>query len=262
MDDIAYIDGILAPPSRATVPFTDPGVMLGDGVFETMRVRNGQCIRLHQHKQRLLRGAKLLGLDAESSFDEAKDLLLDAAGLDPCTMRITITAGTDGEVRAMGLLRPPLPEGGTVALATADVRLPTASALQGCKPLSMLPYMQALRQAKAKGAGDALILNDIGQVAEASTSNILAMVDGELHAPGASSGAVDGVVARTVRSIAGHDGIATHATLNMDQLRRADAVAISNTTRLLRIVTHIDDKPVSGPGPFEQWQQRLLEMDR
>jgi len=64
MDErLAYVNGRIVPVGEALVSVADRGFLYGDGLFETIRVRNGRCVRLDRHLARLTAGARVLGIE-------------------------------------------------------------------------------------------------------------------------------------------------------------------------------------------------------
>ena len=93
---LLWVNGKLLPVGEAVLDPRDRGFTLGDGLFETMRVRRGAVLRIERHLSRLRAGAAVLGL---SSLPKDKDLndaiakTLTADGLTEVTVRLTISRG-------------------------------------------------------------------------------------------------------------------------------------------------------------------------
>src|SRR6476660_1333661 len=79
------VNGTLVPRPQATVSVFDSGFMLGDGVWEGLRVHNGRIAFLDRHLDRLYRGAKAIAMDIGVSRDDLEKRLyglLDANEMD------------------------------------------------------------------------------------------------------------------------------------------------------------------------------------
>lgn len=243
---LAYVDGRVVPLHEARVPLRDRGFLLGDGIFETLRTHDGAIHQAPLHAQRLRQGVRALGLP-EPAADEAwralESLRRDAVGkIGPSLyLRLTVTtgqaeayAGAPGRYAVYAFARPlqPYPtahyEPG-IRVAVASMRKPRSGPLVGVKTLSSLPHVAARREARARGAHDAILLNDRGRVCEATTSNVLAVRRGRLHAPGPKEGAVDGVTRRRLVEAARSQGLTVETSLTLRELMAAHEVILTNT---------------------------------
>ncbi len=227
MDALAHVDGRILPLSQARIPLDDRGHLLGDGLFETMRVHHGAVVARALHLQRLRRGMQVLGLEAD--VEPTIDALAHAAP--EARLRIQVTRGRmdgidDGTAPSVtGIATDFQARHEPVHLVTSAIRLQRDSPLAGLKLLSFQPYLHARREARAAGVDDALLLNDANRVAEASTSNVIALVDGQVHAPGPAEGAIDGVTRR--RLLGGMERV--HDSLTPEALRRGEAVLVNTS---------------------------------
>ena len=256
---LAYVDGRIVDLAEARVPLADRGHLLGDGVFETLRAIGGTAIELEAHARRLRHGLSVLGIDpeAEARSRAAVDALVRAgtAALgDDLYVRVTVTSGVDdargGSVTGLCLPRatrsaPVRPEG--IRLTLGRERKDSRSALAGVKAVSFLPHLTARREARARGADDAILLNEHGRVAEATTSNVLAVRDGVVHAPGRAEGALDGVTRATVLALVRGLGLTVEETLDLATLDRADEVWLTNS--------------IGGVTPVGRYEGRALALD-
>lgn len=260
---LAYVQGRLVDLARAQVPLLDRGFLYGDGVFETMRAANGVVFRLEDHARRLARGTRALGLDesAEAGFRDAVAALVGAGtgafGPD-LYVRVTVTTGrleealeVAGEASVTGICRPyrPYPahrrsEG--VRLILSRERRDSRSAALGIKSISFLPHVSARREARAAGADDALLLNEHGRVAEATTANVFAVRGGVVHAPGESEGAVAGVTRTAVLELLRERGPAVVESLDVETLEGADEAWLTNTLGGVVPVRAFAGRPLGG----------------
>ena len=96
---VIHLNGRLLPVADARIDPADRGLTLGDGLFETIRARDGQAVRLWRHLARLRAGAAVLGLDVPTSDRDLGRLLaetLAANGLADGVLRLTLTRGPAG----------------------------------------------------------------------------------------------------------------------------------------------------------------------
>jgi branched-subunit amino acid aminotransferase/4-amino-4-deoxychorismate lyase len=196
------------------VPLDDRGLLLGDGLFETLLWSNGALVLGVEHGGRMIRGAGVLGLpppDLEAFLACAEAAVRDT-GLtaERCAVRVTLTAGSGGR----GLDRPaaPLPRLFATAAATtrstepaklviSEVRRNAGSPTSRVKSLAYLDNILAREEARRSGADEAVMLNTEGRVACAAVANIFWLEGRILSTPAIEAGCLDGIMrAGTIRA--------------------------------------------------------------
>jgi len=267
---LGYVDGRVVPLAEATVPLTDRGYLLGDGLFETMRAQNGHVFRLEEHAARLRHGLHVLGLDEGliTAFRDAVGALVTAADPGELYLRVHVTTGPfrdvpgmDPEPAVTGLCRPLAGYPGSayagLRLVTSAHRKDRRSPLSTVKHMSYLPHVLARRQAIADGADDALLLNEAGRAAEATTANVIAFRDGVAYAPGPGEGALEGVT-RGVLLATIAEAAELRFSLPLDVLAEAEEAVLTNTSGGAVPVTRLDEAAIGDgrPGP---WAGRLRD---
>lgn len=242
---VVWLDGALRPAAEARVDPTDRGFTLGDGLFETIAVRDGAGLRMAAHCARLRTGAALLGLPVTLSDDalaEAVTATATANGLRDAAVRLTLSAGAGPR----GLLRPD-PVRPTLLLTAAPLPPPQPAArltvargtcrnerspLSRIKSTNYLDSILARREAAAAGADDAVMLNTQGRVAEATAANIFLQLDCGWVTPPIEEGALPGVM-RAAMIVAWE---AAERPVTVDDLRRADAIMLTTALGLRQAV--------------------------
>lgn len=228
------------------MPFDDRGLLLGDGLFETILARDGRLVLFDEHIDRMQRGCMALGLPAPDPED-ARTLCqetLDDAGLagGRGAVRLTLTAGSGGR----GLDRPESPEphifatvaaaprpDGPLVLATSDVRRNEGSPSARLKALSYLDNVLARRMA---APAEALMLNNRGEVACAAAANIFWIRNGRLFTPHRDCGVLDGVMRRQVMNIVNVEEVKAPRAM----LESAQAIFLTSSLIGIRPVTRLD----------------------
>lgn len=247
------LNGRIVAAEDARIAPDDRGFTLGDGLFETIAVRRGAPRRLPAHLARLRAGAGVL--DLPIPFDDARlaaliGALIDANGLagKDAALRLTLSRGPG----VRGLAPPPaaqptcvvtsgpLPPQTPVALiVAAGTRRNEHSPLARIKSLNFLDNILARQEAAAARADDAVLLNTVGRVAEATAANIFLLIDGGLVTPPVAEGALPGVMRAEVIRLAR----AAEQPLAPADLARASEAFLS-TALGIRPVTRIDGRPV------------------
>lgn len=257
-----FLNGRIVPDGEARLDPADRGFLLGDGIFETLRAGARGVEDLAAHLARLRGGAELLGLPVPAALDAAAAMtaVLEACGLTgkPASLRLTLARGPGPR----GLLPPETPA--PTVLITAQPRntapLPAARAviarvrrnegspLSRIKSLSYLDNVLARREAAARGADEAILLNTAGRLACASAANLFLVRDGTLLTPPVSEGVLAGIVRARILAVAGDLGMtAVEAVVGPDELRDAEEAFVSNSLVGLRPIAEIDGQAIGSP---------------
>ena len=221
------INGEHFPRSEAKISVFDSGFMLGDGVWEGIRLHRGRLAFLDRHLDRLWRGAKAIHMDVGISPQEIERRLyavLDANGMteDGVHIRLMVTRGirstpyqdprvvvTPATIVIIPEWKEPAPE-----TATRMLKLATVHVRRGYPDVqdpmlnshSKLNCITACIQAAQAGADEGLMLDPHGFVATCNSTHFFIVKDGEIWT---SSGdyCLDGITRGVVIEIARDDGI-------------------------------------------------------
>jgi len=229
--------------SVSSVPLDDRGLLLGDGLFETLLWRAGALVLADEHHERMTSGASALGLDAPTlaEFSAQAAEAVRAAGLaaSRAAVRVTLTAGSGG--RGLGRPEPTRPRLFATAAAApppqTSARLIVSSLQRNpgsltsrFKTLSYVDGVAARREAALAGADEAVMLNPAGHVASATAANLFWIEDTVVHTPAPETGCLPGTVAAQVRAAARRLGLElreVHAS--PVALAAADAIFLTNS---------------------------------
>lgn len=240
-----------------SVPFDDRGLLLGDGLFETVLGEGGDLVRLDAHLDRLSASCAALGLPAPDRRAVARTLREALAGVNAprAAVRLTVTCGSGGR----GLDRPapatlrlfataapsPRPEG-SAKLVTASVRRNETSPASRLKTLSYLDNVLARDEARKAGADEALMLNTRGEVACGAAANVFWISGGRLHTPALECGVLAGVMrAAVIEAARGLKLEVLEVRADADDLAQAEGVFLTNSLIGLRRVSALDGRPLA-----------------
>ena len=171
-DELAMLDGEIAPVEDTALPVTDQGFIRGDGAFEVVRVYDGGAFLMEEHLDRIERSAANLRLDGpvprEQLLAETAELLERRAGDRPFdgALRVILTRG--GRRLLMTEPLPDLPE----RLRLATVTYAPTRVLDGVKSLSYAANMLCSRLARERGFDDAVLVTPHGRVLELPTASL------------------------------------------------------------------------------------------
>ncbi len=197
----------------------DRGFLLGDGIFETILVHDGQPVFLQDHIDRLNEACIFLKIPVRLDLSEVTQIIsrlysdLDATDLD-CSARITVSRG----VGARGLLLPdetsssptlvisidPIPKSAEkFTYKISDFRRAETSLSARFKTLNYLDNIMARNDAASSGFNEAIMCNSHGRIACGSYTNVFLIdEEGGVRTPALSEGALDGITRRRILSLA------------------------------------------------------------
>ena len=250
-------------------PSSDRGLLLGDGLFETLLVRLGRPVRMDAHLARMRRSGDALGVPVppalEAFVDEALPALWTREGRPArAALRIVVTRGPwDG-------LEPPEPSAPGVHVAVRalpDVPPPPATAvtieapridpqhpLSGHKVLSWMAFVEARRRARAAGADLALLRTIAGDVAEADCGNLFVVLDGVVVTPPLDTGVLPGVVRELVlRQLRASDRPVAERRIAPEDLARISGAFLTSSLAGVRPLSQVDGRPLAVPDPGTGW---------
>jgi branched-subunit amino acid aminotransferase/4-amino-4-deoxychorismate lyase len=246
-----------------SVPPDDRGLLLGDGLFETLLALSGRPLFLAEHLGRLTRGCAVLGLPPpdEPIVRGAIDQALATAGLTDgrAALRLTWTAGSGGrgldrptslQPRLIVMATPAPAPFEPASLAIVTVRRNAGSPASRLKTLAYLDNVLARREALAAGADEAVMLNTAGEVACAAAANLFWLADGRLRTPALDCGVLDGIARTQVLALASAAGVqSAEVRVGPEALDAAQAIFLTNSLMGVRAVSRLGDRGVA-PHPL------------
>lgn len=271
-----YWNGWIGPADAVHLSPYDRGFMLGDGLFETIRVYAGRPFRLAAHLDRLAAGSVVLALALPGGLAAAVQEVIAANGWQEAAVRLTVSRGvappehsgllpdpalpptvviTGRLLGSEGAGAPPYPaawyERG-IGLATGGPRRNEHSPVSGCKTLNYLDQV-LLRQAAARaGAEEGLQQNTAGAVVGASVANVFLIRAGQVATPDRAAGPLPGVTRAAVCALASRLGYTVVETiLTPADVQAADEVFLTNSLMEVLPAVRLDGAPLGTgrPGP-------------
>ena len=276
-----YLNGALVPRAEAKVSIFDAGFVLGDGVWEGLRLHKGRLLVLNAHLDRLFEGLKAIALDIGLSREALIDELrrtLDANGMtDGAHLRLMVTRGE----KAAANQDPRNWLGKPTIVITAEYKLPSpaivsrglslATSQVVCSPAEMfdmrlnshsrLNLITALLDAIRAGADEAVMLDPGGHVSSCNATNLFWAKDGRVRT---SSGqfCFNGVTRANVIALCKANGIALEqGHFPLSDLHGADEAFVTGTFGGLTPVREVDGHvlPAALPGPVTSRLRSLYE---
>ena len=268
-----YLDGKFVDEADAKISVFDHGLLYGDGVFEGIRLYQGNVFRLEEHLERLEYSAKALLLKMPWSRKEISDATCETCrqnGLTDGYIRLVVTRGV-GDLGLSPWLCPKpslfiiankialYPEehyATGLSIVTVPTRRINPAALSpSVKSLNYLNNILAKIEARQFGALEAIMLNDQGYVAECTGDNIFIIHKGEIITPAASQGALKGITRGTIVDIAKELNLPLReADLTRYDVWNADECFLTGTAAEVIPVVKLDGREIGSakPGPITQ----------
>lgn len=264
-------------PGDARISVFDRGFLYGDSVYETLRTAGARVVEFERHLARLHHSARGIGLDipfADAEIRAAVAATHVETGNDDSSIRIIVTRGT-GPVA----LDPRTSEGATLVVLVQPLTLPPPELYErgiavvvvtvdkggggldpSIKTGNYLSNIQALRQAIAQGADDAILCNRRGEVSEGSTSNVFIVQGERLRTPDIGAGLLAGITREVLVELAQAARIPVdEGALRPEDLYAADEVFLTSSVRGIMPVTRIGGQPV-GTGRVGPVTERLRRL--
>ena len=274
-----YIDGTFFPRDEAKISVFDSGYLVGDGVWEGLRLHHGRFAFLDRHLDRLFAGAKAIDLDVGKTREELTEArhatVRENDMTDGAHVRLMITRGTkktpsqDPRLTVGGptiviiaehkVADPETTQAG-VRLFTATVRRPPPDTLdQKLNCHSKLHEVIALVQALHAGADEALMLDPTGAVATCNATNFF-VVRGEEVWTSTGQYCLNGITRGVVLDLCRREGMPAHeAPFSLADVYAADEAFVTGTFGGLTPVIEVDGR-VIGDGQRGPTTQRLNDL--
>jgi branched-chain amino acid aminotransferase len=262
------MNGALYPDDEATISVFDHALVVGDGVFETIKVTRGVPFAMTRHMDRLRRSAAGLGLP-EPDVDAIRAgalAVIDAAPPWPLArLRVTVTGG----ISPLGSERGNSPS--TAIVAIAELAKPPAEAdvvvvpwrrnandvLAGLKTTSYAGNVRALAYAHEHGGSEAIFGNTVGNLCEGTGTNVFIVSGGRLITAPLSAGCLAGVTRSLVIEWAG----AAEEDVPVSALAAAEEAFLTGTTRDVQPIRSVNgSRLAAAPGPVTQKAAEVFAM--
>ena len=257
----------------------DRGLAYGDGLFETMRYVNGQIPLLVAHMARLEKGCRALSIQFHSElFRKRLDQVIQhvqRSTLSPVLIKMIVTRGLagrgyfpadDGEATTVIATFPmsdvPISHSNEgIAVKICEASLPTNRKLAGIKHLNKLDYVLASREWQNEGFDEGLLLDENGNVVEATSRNIFAIKDGVLLTPSIDGCGVAGVLRAVILSEVSSDLalISREVSFAVNDLMESDEIFLCNSVTGVWPVQRVGGISLTNKNPVTKRIQAFLK---
>jgi D-alanine transaminase len=261
-----YLNGDFMPVEEARIPVLDRGFIFGDGVYEVIPVYSRKPFRLAEHLLRLqhsLDGIRLTNPHSDEDWSSLVEQIIARNESDDQYLYLHITRGVAKRDHAFPkgikptvfimsnpLLAPPreLLASGVAAITTNDNRWLRCD----IKAISLLPNVLLRQMAVDAGAVETVLLRE-GFMTEGAASNIFVVKNGTLLAPPKNHLMLPGITYDVVLELAAAHNLRNEVrTVSEYEVRTAEELLLTSSTKEIMPITRLDGKPVGDgkPGPM------------
>jgi branched-chain amino acid aminotransferase len=271
MPKLVWLNGEISPLETATTSVADHAHLYGDGLFEGIRIYGRKVFKLDEHLKRLYYGIAYLGFEMHMSFDELRSTLLDVcrqADIADGYIRLNVTRGTGLGLDPKNINRTPnvMIMISTLALYPAEayeigLNVVTSS-IRVIPPDSLDPRVKCIGryasnimaklEANRAGAGEGLMLNHQGYVAECTGDNIFLVTGKTIRTPHPACGILEGITRNTVMQLGREAGYTVEeAFLTPYDIYTCDEAFLTGTAAEVIAMISLDGKKLGCGQPGE-----------
>ncbi|XNN68316.1 branched-chain-amino-acid transaminase [Bacillus pumilus] len=280
-----FLNDELVKKEDAKISVYDHGFLYGDGVFEGIRVYNGNIFRMKEHLDRLYDSARSIMLNIPYSLEELTEKMIHTVernGLKDAYIRLVVSRGAGdlgldpnncGRANTVIIVEPlaifpkHLYETG-IDIVTVPTRRNRPDVLSPkVKSLNYLNNILVRIEAHMAGVSEALMLNDQGYVAEGSANNVFIYKKGKLYTPPGYIGALEGITRNAIMEIAEDLGYEVkEEPFTRHDVYTAEEVFLTGTAAEVIAVVKVDGRTIGEGQPgvhtnklLEQFRKRVVE---
>ncbi|MDX6152062.1 branched-chain-amino-acid transaminase [Marinococcus sp. PL1-022] len=275
-----FMDGEFVKKEDAKISVYDHGFLYGDGVFEGIRVYNGNIYKLDEHLLRLYHSAKSIMLDIPQSKEDMTEIIrqtLQKNKLEDAYIRLVVSRGVGNLgldpascanpsiiviAEELAIYPKEFYEHGLEIVTVATRRNRPDVLSPKVKSLNYLNNILVKMEASLAGVSEALMLNDQGYVAEGSADNIFIIRNGVLMTPPGYIGALEGITRQAILEMAedmGYD--VREEAFTRHDVYTAEEVFLTGTAAEVIAVVKVDGRVIGDGQPGEE-TNRLLRAFR
>ncbi|CAN5541728.1 branched-chain-amino-acid transaminase [soil metagenome] len=271
MPKLVWLNGEVSPLETATTSVMDHAHLYGDGLFEGIRIYSRKVFKLDEHLDRLYHGCHYMGYEMRMTQADMKATVLEVckeADIADGYIRLNVTRGTGLGLDPKNINRTP-----NVMIAVSSLALYPETAYETGLNVVTSSYrvipgdaldprlkcigryasnILAKQEANRAGAGEGLMLNHQGQLAECTGDNIFLVKRNLVLTPHMSCGILKGITRDTVLELARDAGYQVEETfLTSYDIFASDEAFLTGTAAEVIAMVSLDGKPVGCgmPGP-------------
>ncbi|WP_442603496.1 branched-chain-amino-acid transaminase [Paenibacillus sp. KN14-4R] len=275
-----YLDGEYVSKAEAKVSIFDHGFLYGDGIFEGIRIYNGNIFKCKEHLDRLYDSAKSIMLNIPLSYEDMQDVMVETIrrnGLRDGYIRLIVSRGAGDLgidprrspkasviiiVEKLAIYTEEMYQNGLKTVSVSQRRNIPDALNPKIKSLNYLNNILVKIQANLAGVGEAIMLNSQGYVAEGSADNIFIIKRGTLYTPPCYCGALEGITRGAIIELCERLGYKMkEEPFTLHDVYVADEVFFTGTAAEVIAVREVDGR-IIGDGKAGPITTHLLQEFR
>ena len=267
-----YLNGAFMAPEEARISPMDRGFLFADGIYEVIPAFNSLLVRFEEHLQRLeraLREVEIRNPFSPTQWQALCEELIARNGGGNLSVYLQVTRGAAPR-RDHAFPTPPVSP--TVFMMTSPIAVPAADSPDTAtggkaitrddirwsrcdiKSISLLPNSLLRQQAATSGAMETILLRD-GFVTEGSASNVFIVLDGTILTPPKNHAILGGITRDLVVELCARHSLPFAETeITEAQLRQAEEIWITSSTREVVPITQLNEAVVGNGKPGAMWK--------
>ncbi|MEH6517216.1 MAG: aminotransferase class IV [Halioglobus sp.] len=275
---IVYLNGEYMPAEEATISPFDRGFLFGDGIYEVTPCYDGKMIGFDLHLERMKTGLSGIGFEnqvlSDSEWRDIAEGLMARNELDNLGIYFQVTRGNEGRrfhgfptdtkptVFGMALEIDPHPEKpdrhtkpGLKAIVAEDMRWRRCNV----KSIALLGNVLHFQQGYEQGKNETILHNARGELTEASQSNVFIVKNGVVITPPLDNQLLPGISRHITLAALRADGSlpVEERVVTIEEVRSADEVWITNSSKHIAPVVELDGEPVGDGKVGEIWERAM-----
>ncbi|QYR23398.1 branched-chain-amino-acid transaminase [Paenibacillus sp. sptzw28] len=262
-EQVIYLNGDYVTKENAKVSVYDHGFLYGDGIFEGIRIYNGNIFKCKEHLDRLYDSAKSIMLDIPLTYEEMEQALVETIrrnGLREGYIRLVVSRGPGNLgldptrcpqawiiiiVEQLAIYPPEAYRDGLVSVSVTQRRNIPDALNPKIKSLNYLNNILVKIQANLAGVGEAIMLNAQGYVAEGSSDNIFIIKKGVVYTPPCYIGALEGITRAAIIDLCDKLGYKLkEEPFTLHDVYVADEVFFTGTAAEVIAVREVDGRKI------------------
>ena len=270
---IAFLNGSYMPIEEVKISPLDRGFLFGDGIYEVIPSYHGKTVGLGPHIARMNDGLNAVEIKLNWSDDQWRDLcttLCEKNGNANLGIYLHVTRGADNKrhhayptgieptvfAYTFEIPEPPVPDRNTVKPYTCSTAHDLRWHRCNIKSIALLGNVMHFQQGHIKGDGEVLLYNDNDELTECGACNAFVVKDGVVATPPLDSQILPGITRALALKVLREDGSipVEERVITMDEVRNADEIWITSSSKELAPVIKLDGNPVGDGKVGKIWE--------
>jgi len=274
---IVYLNGDYLPAKEAKISPLDRGFLFGDGIYEAIPSYGGRTVALQLHIERMKRGLDAIGIVnplTDEEWHKVARELIERNGSGELGIYLHVSRGNEGRrmhrfpqgvpPTVFGMVleiepHPPTPDKHTQKGLRATTAEDHRWDLCHIKSTALLGNVLHFQQGHKVGMDETILYNEVGELTEASSSNIFIVINGEIATPLLDNQKLPGISRHILLESLRAEGSLSvkERVVTLEEARQADEIWITNSSKQIAPVVELDGQPVGDGKVGAVWEKAM-----